>query len=81
MEPATPLTDLPLPNGILRLLTDRGVRTAGDLAALTDRDLAAISGIGPTGIIRVRRLFPAPAGQNEARAWGAPTAAAAARAG
>ncbi|MFD2091145.1 DNA-directed RNA polymerase subunit alpha C-terminal domain-containing protein [Blastococcus deserti] len=59
-EPARSVRELGLPGRAVTALTRAGVTSVDDLAALTRRDLAAISGLGPGMIAAIRLVVPEP---------------------
>ena len=59
--PGSAITDLRLPRRAVTALARAGVTTADDLAVLSRRDLAAISGLGPGMIAAIRLVVPEPA--------------------
>jgi hypothetical protein len=60
VAPAGPVRDLGLPERAVAALTRAGVTRIGDLAVLTRRDLASISGLGPGMIAAIRLVVPEP---------------------
>jgi hypothetical protein len=54
------IRDLGLPGRAVTALTRAGVTSVDDLAALTGRELAAISGLGPGTIAAIRLVVPEP---------------------
>jgi hypothetical protein len=54
------IRDLGLPGRAVTALTRAGVTSVDDLAVLTGRDLAAISGLGPGTIAAIRLVVPEP---------------------
>ncbi|MET0765910.1 MAG: DNA-directed RNA polymerase subunit alpha C-terminal domain-containing protein [Blastococcus sp.] len=55
------IRDLGLPGRAVTALTRAGVTSVDDLAVLSARDLAAISGLGPGTIAAIRIVVPEPA--------------------
>ena len=60
VAPVGPVRDLGLPERAVAALTRAGVTRIGDLAVLTRRDLASISGLGPGMIAAIRLVVPEP---------------------
>ena len=58
--PTRTIRDLGLPARAVAALTRAGVTSVEDLAMLTRRDLAAISGVGPGLIAAIRLVVPEP---------------------
>jgi hypothetical protein len=54
------IQDLALPGRAMTALTRAGITTIDDLAVLTRRDLAAITGLGPGLIAAIRLVVPEP---------------------
>ena len=55
----TPLAALPLPTGLITRLIRAGLGTLADLHAADPAELRVITGVGPTGAIRIQRLLAA----------------------
>jgi hypothetical protein len=74
VAPEGPVRDLGLPERAVAALTRAGVTRIGDLAVLTRRDLASISGLGPGMIAAIRLVVPEPPASG-ARSGASPSAA------
>lgn len=74
VAPEGPVRDLGLPERAVAALTRAGVTRIGDLAVLTRRDLASISGLGPGMIAAIRLVVPEPP-SSAVRAGASPSAA------
>ena len=58
MTADTPLSSLPLPDRVIGVLSRHGVHTVGGVLRMTDTELRAVNGLGPTGVIYLRRALP-----------------------
>jgi hypothetical protein len=58
--PSGSIRDLGLPGRAVTALTRAGVTSIEDLAVLTRRELAAITGLGPGTIVAIRLVVPEP---------------------
>jgi hypothetical protein len=54
------ISDLGLPGRAVAALARAGIRSTGELASLTRRELTAIPGLGPGMITAIRRVVPEP---------------------